>query len=89
MTDVNKILADRGSQYGKFIDQSKISEALKAIMHAAPAWPAMASDQREAMDMMAVKMARLLNGNPNHEDSWRDTAGYATLVANRLLGVNV
>jgi hypothetical protein len=42
------------------------------------------SDQLEALDMIAHKIARILNGDPNYADNWIDIAGYATLVANRL-----
>ena len=44
------------------------------------------ADQVEALDMIATKIARILNGNPDHVDSWIDIAGYATLVADRLKG---
>ena len=44
-------------------------------------------DQREALEMLALKIARILNGDPNYADSWHDVAGYATLVADRLQGV--
>jgi hypothetical protein len=46
----------------------------------------MAPDQREALDMIAHKIGRILNGDPDYSDSWRDIAGYATLVADRLDG---
>jgi len=42
-------------------------------------------DQDEALDMIAHKIGRIVNGDPDYEDSWRDIAGYATLVADRLL----
>jgi len=45
-----------------------------------------ATDQAEALDMIFSKIARILNGDPNHLDSWTDIAGYATLVADRLEG---
>ena len=34
--------------------------------------------------MIVNKLARIYNGDPNYSDSWRDIAGYATLVADRL-----
>jgi hypothetical protein len=43
-------------------------------------------DQSEALEMIAHKIARILNGDPNYVDSWLDIAGYATLVAERLNG---
>jgi len=44
----------------------------------------MYADQREALDMICHKIARIVNGNPDYADSWTDIAGYATLVAERL-----
>lgn len=40
--------------------------------------------QRYALDMIAVKLARIVAGDNHHEDHWRDIAGYASLVADRL-----
>jgi len=45
------------------------------------------ADQIEALDMIAHKIARILNGDPNYADSWDDIAGYAKLVGDRLKGV--
>jgi hypothetical protein len=36
--------------------------------------------------MVAHKIARIINGDPNYSDSWVDVAGYAKLVADRLDG---
>lgn len=41
-------------------------------------------DQKEALSMIFSKIARILNGDPDHIDSWHDIAGYATLVEDRL-----
>jgi hypothetical protein len=32
------------------------------------------------------KVARILNGDPDYADSWRDIIGYARLVEKRLTG---
>ena len=84
MTDVNDVLFDREKDYGKFEDLSAISQALKGAFRAWPNWDRLMQDQREALDMIAVKIGRILNGNPNYADSWVDIAGYAMLVADRL-----
>lgn len=39
---------------------------------------------KEALDMIVHKIGRILNGNPNYIDSFRDIAGYAELVVNYL-----
>jgi hypothetical protein len=36
--------------------------------------------QREALDQIAVKLARILSGDPTCADDWRDLAGYAWLA---------
>ena len=80
--DLETILYDRGRKYGKFSRHAQISQALKNEIFR---WQAnLIDDQREALEMIAHKIARILNGDPNWADSWRDIAGYAQLVANRL-----
>ena len=48
--------------------------------------PDLMPDQEEALTMICNKISRIVNGNPNHLDSWKDIAGYAQLVADRLEG---
>jgi hypothetical protein len=81
--EIGQILEERGTRYGEFEDQSFLSQSLKDIMRHG-GWDRLGDDQKEALEMMAVKMARILNGNPDHIDSWHDIAGYALLVVDRL-----
>ena len=83
-TNVNEMLAGRESRYGSFQGHAKIAQGLKAVMHERSGWDGLADDQKEALEMIQHKIARILNGDPNYHDSWLDVAGYATLVANRL-----
>ena len=48
-------------------------------------WAKLDPDQREALEMIAHKMARILNGDQDHLDSWHDIQGYARLVEQRLV----
>lgn len=85
MAVIDEILSQRQQVYGNFLRQSQITADLKGIMRAYCMWEdQLAPDQREALEMIATKMARILNGDPNHADNWRDIEGYARLVANRL-----
>jgi hypothetical protein len=36
--------------------------------------------------MIMHKIARIMNGDPNYRDSWVDIAGYAQIVADRIVG---
>jgi hypothetical protein len=49
-------------------------------------WDRLSAHQREALDMIMHKVSRILNGNPNHKDSWVDIEGYAHIVAIRIPG---
>jgi hypothetical protein len=79
-------LNTRKESYGVFKDGAAIMQRLKDVMQDTRGWGFMAPDQRESLDMIASKIGRLLNGDPDHVDSWHDIAGYARLVEERLNG---
>lgn len=82
---IHKILEERGKNYGDFKQQAVISQALKSTMFMSSCGRVnLNPSQIEALEMIFVKIARILNGNPNYKDNWVDIAGYATLVANIL-----
>ena len=83
-TNIDSVLTERGSRYGKYTGHAKITQDLKALMHATGNWSKLAPDQKESLEMVAHKIGRILNGDPNYDDSWVDIAGYAQLVATRL-----
>jgi transposase len=85
---VDVILDERGNNYGAFLDNARVTQRLKAVAHqfAGQNNKTFDADQAEALDMIFTKIGRILNGDPNHIDSWIDIAGYATLVADRLQG---
>ena len=81
---LSKVLAERSKQYGAFIDHSKIAQGLKDIMRATPGWSRLAPDQKESLELIQHKIARILNGDPTYLDSWVDCGGYIRLVTDRL-----
>ena len=85
-TNIENILEERGNRYGSLMDNARLAQLLKSDMRAARlAYVGLASDQKEALDMIASKISRILTGDTNYADSWVDIAGYATLVADRLI----
>lgn len=87
MTDaLTATLADRGARYGKFTGHAGLTQTLKTVMRANSKWGTLQADQQEALEMIAHKIGRILNGDPDYSDSWIDIAGYARLVADRLDG---
>lgn len=83
---IQDTLTERGHRYGPFISHANITWEIKSIFHGHDAWLRLDADQKEALDMIAHKVGRIINGDPDYDDSWRDIAGYAMLVADRLTG---
>lgn len=83
MENLEEVLAKRLLTYGPFFDQATICQKLKRSIK--PNIEKLADDQIEALDMIFNKIGRILNGDPNYADSWVDIAGYAQLIANRLI----
>lgn len=81
---VTATLAERGARYGAFAEHSRIAQGLKDVMRAELGWKCLDNDMKEALEMVQHKVARILNGDPRHQDSWVDIAGYSRLVADRL-----
>lgn len=100
MTDVNQTLNERANTHGDFRDNGRIMQALKHTMRESLNWPihiqgsnlyrvadkaiGLTFEQMEALEMIQHKIGRILSGNPNEPDHWKDIAGYATLVFNIL-----
>ena len=64
---------------------SSFRAVLKKVMQAEPKWAQLAAHQKETLEMIAHKIGRILNGDPNYHDSWHDIVGYAKLTADELL----
>ncbi len=82
--DIHVTLAERGARYGEFREHARITQDIKAAMRDSINWQAMGVSNREALEMIAHKIGRILNGDPDYHDSWHDIAGYAMLVADQL-----
>ena len=86
---VAEVLEERGTRYGVFMGQAQIAQSLHIVLRQGMELSgkntfSFAPDELEAVNMIVNKLARIYNGDPHYSDSWRDIAGYATLVADRL-----
>lgn len=88
MPDINETLAFRGRRYGEFDEHARITQSLKQVLQTGESWLKANDSEKEALEMIAHKLGRIVNGDPHYHDSWHDIAGYATLVANKLLTDN-
>lgn len=81
-----RLITERGSRYGKFKGGADIMQSMKDTMRDVDGWSNLTASQKEALDMIQHKIGRILNGDPTYDDSWKDIAGYATLIVNELNG---
>ena len=71
---------NRGAQYGPFSEMARLAQTLKAALITND----MSDVQKESLQLICTKLARIRCGNPNNVDSWFDIAGYANLVVEDL-----
>ncbi len=77
---------EREKTHGKFSDTAAISQGLKITLAQSPLFDRMSPVQRESLEMICVKMARIVCGNPDFRDHWLDVAGYIQLVVDAFDG---
>jgi hypothetical protein len=80
----SSIITEREQTHGAFAAVAETAQELKLIFRRTPNWLALSDVQREALESKATKLARLLCGDPNEIDHWRDDAGYSELVVRNL-----
>lgn len=91
-------LQERGARYGDFTDHAGLAQALQDVMrnfevsNSTPTetfssikpWDVLTPVQKQALTVIADKVARILSGDPTYADNWHDIQGYAKLVEDRL-----
>jgi hypothetical protein len=80
---IESLLNERHKTHGNFREHAIVTQLLKRIMRNSPNWASLSMDDKEALEMIAHKIARILCGDPNHADHWVDISGYATLRVKR------
>lgn len=78
------ILDEREKTHGSYASTAAMAQMLKDCMKNSQNWLTMDDTQREALDLISTKIARILSGNPREIDHWVDVAGYANLIVREL-----
>lgn len=93
---IENTLAERGNRYGDFTDHARLCQGIQFRMQKfclkadnadgfiEPWKDRLNNVQRQALTVIADKIARILSGDPNYADNWHDIQGYAKLVEDRL-----
>lgn len=79
--EIQTLLNEREVTHGDFEKVSNIAQAMKEAL-------AFNNNlnryERESAEMICTKLARIVCGNSNEIDHWRDIVGYAALVVREL-----
>lgn len=81
---IDDTLSERGARYGDFRDHARVAQALQQIIRLNAGWDRLDDVKKQALTVIADKIARILTGDPNYADNWHDIQGYAKLVEDRL-----
>lgn len=80
-----EVLKDRKKTHGPYEESSKFVQLIKSSARTSPQWMSMKPHQQETIDMVAHKLGRILYGNANFVDSWRDLIGYIQLSSDIIV----
>ena len=82
--EIETTIKERDSNYGSYSDMCRIIQNIKSVMKDTPNWSSLSDDKKESLETIATKIGRILNGDPEHYDSWHDIEGYAKLIEQTL-----
>jgi hypothetical protein len=76
------LLVARQRTHGDFRSNAEISQRIKKIFrdNTVTVSPGTSNVHLEALDIIALKLSRILSGQADYADHWRDVAGYAKLA---------
>lgn len=74
------VLQERSATHGDFEHGAVISQRLKHALAAGAGWKTMDVVQREALEAVAGKLARIVTGDSSFLDHYRDIIGYTQLA---------
>lgn len=77
--EAQRTLDERGSTYGDVTLQAAVSEDIKRTMRTGN-FNELPPFMQQSLDMIALKISRILVGDPTKLDSWLDIEGYARLA---------
>jgi hypothetical protein len=62
------LLAQRGTTHGDYAIMSLRIQDLKSVMRRGKNWDAMSAPQKEALELIATKIGRIIEGDPNFKE---------------------
>ncbi len=82
---VDATLSQRQSQYGCYEDVAHVTQQILSALRIGN-YDELPAPMKESLHMIASKMARIVNGDPEYLDNWHDIGGYAKLIEKLIKG---
>ena len=90
MTDeAIQTIEKRNRTHGDFVEQAQVSQNLKNVLVLGEKWSDLTDPEREALEMICVKLSRIVSGDPHEPDHWLDISGYSELGRREALKANI
>ena len=80
MKETKEVLQERGSRYGKFEDNARITQDMYAAYQSGTSFSDCSKQHDEAVHMICHKISRMVCGDPFYEDNLVDIIGYTQLL---------
>ncbi len=74
------LLNVRQSTHGDFRTNARLSQKLKEIYRSYEGWAHLDDVEKEVLDMISLKISRILSGKSLERQHWEDIEGYAHLA---------
>jgi hypothetical protein len=74
------LVAEREKSHGDFRHTAALAQRIKVVYRDSRNWDQLTHVQREVLDAVATKVARILSGDPGFPDHFDDIAGYVHLA---------
>ncbi len=77
--NTQELLEERNTTHGAFTSNARVAQAIKEALKLGDNVDRLTDEHKEALSMIAHKMARIVSGDCTFDDHWDDLAGYASL----------
>lgn len=74
----------REASHGDYRKQAQFAQLIKGLFHGHENWRNIPAPQKESIDMIIVKLSRVMAGDPAEPDHWLDISGYAKMIFNLI-----
>ena len=86
MEKIEETLESRDSTHGDFVDQAECAQRMVDVLNKAEGWMRCPKWMQYAMQMICMKLARIVHGDCRTTEHWHDIQGYARLVEREFDG---